>query len=165
MTTIHASCVVFDGHGILIRGESGAGKSRFAHLILLRAPLYGRTAMLVGDDRLHVEARDGELLASAPDALKGLLEVRGLGLIRLPHAAEARLDLAIDLVPVEEVPRMPAPEQAQTFLHGVTLPRAFAASPERGLDILLTMFGEAEAVLDPNTALASVRFDGKTRRP
>ena len=52
MTTIHASCVVVNGTGVLIRGAAGAGKSRLAHKILLAAPVYGFDARLVADDRL-----------------------------------------------------------------------------------------------------------------
>jgi HPr kinase/phosphorylase len=165
VSTVHASCVTFGGRGLLIRGESGAGKSRLAHLILLRAPLYGISAQLVADDRVALTERDGGLFARAPEALAGLLEVRGLGLVRMPFERETRLDLVIDLQPQEDIPRLPAGEELQADINGVTLPRCFGKSPESSLDVLLTIWDHAHNTLETNSALASVTFDGKTVRP
>lgn len=64
--------------------------------------------MLVADDRVEVEAG----VARAPAALAGLLEVRGLGIVRLPHAARARLALAVVL---ERGPRLPHPARHDTL--------------------------------------------------
>lgn len=165
MATIHASCVEFGGCGVLIRGASGAGKSRTAHILINRAPLYGITAQLVGDDRIALERREDGLVARAPETLAGLLEVRGLGLVRLPHLPETRLGLVLDLRSEEQIPRMPSPDDLQTEIEGVTLPLCIAASPESSLDVLLTIYGHSGGTLEHNSALASVRFDGKTKRP
>jgi HPr kinase/phosphorylase len=165
MATIHASCVDFGGCGLLIRGASGAGKSRLAHILIHQAPLFGLKAVLVADDRVALERRENALFASAPEAIAGLLEVRGLGLARYPFLKETRLDLVIDLRSEEEIPRMPAPDDLCTELDGVTLPLCFAASPESSLDVLLTICGHSGGTLEQNSALASVRFDGKTKRP
>ena len=162
MTTIHASCVAVGATGVLVRGGSGAGKSRLAHRILLQAPLYGLEARLVADDRVALDRTAGGLLARPPEALRGLLEVRGVGIVRLPFAAEIRLGLVLDLLPLADIPRMPDAGQSQVCLEGVTLPRAFAAGPETGLEVLLTVMGQGGARLDPDLPLASVRFDGKT---
>lgn len=165
MPTIHASCVTFGGCGILIRGASGSGKSRLAHFLINRAPLFGIESRLVGDDRIALERRDDALFASAPEAIAGLLEVRGLGLIRLPYIKEARLGLVIDLLPETEIPRLPDPEDLSAQLEGVSMPRSFSASPDATLDILLTIYGHSGGSLEDHSALASVRFDGKTKRP
>jgi hypothetical protein len=133
--------------------------------MVLRGPHYGIAAMLVADDRVALETEDGTLTARAPEALAGLLEVRGLGLVRLPYLPQTRLDLVLDILPEGEIPRLPAPEDCEISLNGVTLPRAFAISPESGLDVLLTINGQSGSMLDPHVALASVRFDGKTKRP
>lgn len=164
MATIHASCVTFGGVGILIRGPSGSGKSRLAHFLINRGPLFGMTAQLVGDDRIVLEKRDNALFARVPEPIAGLLEVRGLGLIRLPYLEECRLALVIDLYPENEIPRLPLPGEFCTELEGVSLPRCFSASPEATLDVLLTMSGHSGGTLDENSALASVEFDGKTER-
>jgi HPr kinase/phosphorylase len=165
MSTVHASCVSFGGRGILIRGASGAGKSRLAHIMILRGPLYGFEVMLVADDRVAVTVEGGILTGRPPEVLAGLLEVRGLGLIRLPYLPQSRLDLVLDLLPEGEIPRLPTPEDCEISLDGVTLPRVFAITPESGLDVLLTISGQSGSLLDPYVALASVTFDGKTKGP
>ena len=93
---VHASCAARDGHGVLLIGASGSGKSD----LLLRLLDHGFN--LVADDR--VEIHEGH--ASPPAALAGLLEIRGLGIVRLPYQAPVRLALAVDLV---AGPRLPAP--------------------------------------------------------
>ena len=165
MPTIHATCITWSGCGLLIRGASGAGKSRLAHFLINRAPLFGIEACLVGDDRIAIDRRGDALFARVPEAIAGLLEVRGVGLIRLPHVQEARLGLVIDILPKEEIPRLPRPEDLCTPLEGVSLPRCFSASVEGTLDIILTLCGHAGGTLEEQSALASVTFDGKTKRP
>lgn len=165
MSSIHASAVRFGGTGVLIRGASGAGKSRLAQMLLLRGGLFGHEARLVADDRVLLEELDGRLIARAPEAIAGLIEVRGLGIVRFPHLSDAALDLVIDLVPASDLPRLPTIEELQVTFGGVTLPRAFASSPESGLEILLILKGQSGAVPSRDIALASVRFDGKTERP
>jgi len=91
MTNLHGSVVAFGARGLLILGASGSGKSALA----LR--LVQRGAALVADDRVQVVRRGGALVASAPAALQGLIEVRGVGLLRLPPVPEAVLTLAVDL--------------------------------------------------------------------
>ena len=88
---IHATCVAVDGRGLLILGASGAGKSRLA------LEMIALGATLVADDRTALARRDGGLLASAPPALAGLIEARGVGLLRLPHASDVPVAAALDL--------------------------------------------------------------------
>jgi serine kinase of HPr protein (carbohydrate metabolism regulator) len=111
---IHASCVVLSEAGtpfgappeagILILGESGSGKSELALCLIERG------ARLVADDRTDVWVENGALLARAPPALAGLIEVRGVGIVALPFAAQARIALAVTLVEPGDVPRMPPKE-------------------------------------------------------
>lgn len=86
---LHASCAARDAHGVLLLGPPGSGKSD----LLLR--LLDRGFALVADDRVEVE--NG--VATAPAALAGLVEARGLGILRLPYQASARLALAVALAP------------------------------------------------------------------
>jgi HPr kinase/phosphorylase len=95
---VHGSCAAHDGAGVLLLGPSGAGKSD----LVLR--LLERGFMLVADDRVDIDAG----FASPPAALAGLLEVRGLGILRLPHAARVPLRLAATLGPPSA--RLPTPE-------------------------------------------------------
>lgn len=124
MLTIHATCVAIAGAAVLLRGPSGAGKSDLA-LRLLDAG-----AALVADDQTRLQRDGGRLIASAPPALRGLLEIRGLGPVSHPCSGPAPVALLIDLVPRIEVPRLPEP-QFETLLD-TALPRlslhAFDAS-------------------------------------
>lgn len=94
---IHASCAARDGAGVLLLGPSGAGKSDMVVRLL------DHGFLLVADDR--VEIADGHAQPAA--GLAGLLEVRGLGILRLPHVASVRLELAVQLGPDGE--RLPGP--------------------------------------------------------
>lgn len=88
---VHGSAVAAGSAGLLILGESGSGKS---HLAL---ELIALGAALVADDRIVLIREAGEPpLMSAPEAIAGLIEARGVGLIRLPHTT-ARLHMIVDL--------------------------------------------------------------------
>ncbi len=114
MLTIHASCVSIEGVALLLRGPSGAGKSDLA-LRLLDAG-----AELIADDQTCLRHDHGLLIASAPDRLRSLLEVRGLGPVRVPAAAPAPVALILDLVALQDVPRLPEPRYEDIL--DVTLP-------------------------------------------
>ena len=109
---IHASCVVLAGKGVLIMGDSGSGKSDLA----LR--LIDEGARLVADDRCELFIAGGKLWARAPAAIAGLLEMRGIGIIALPHAARARIAMAVRLN-ARAQPRLPPPAfyQPPALLH------------------------------------------------
>ena len=95
---LHASCVARDRAAVLLLGPSGCGKSDLALRLL------GRNFALVADDRVIIQ---NGIVRPAP-ALAGLLEVRGLGILRLPHLREARLALVAQLGTPE---RLPAPSR------------------------------------------------------
>lgn len=90
--TLHATSAAVDGRGLLILGPSGAGKSSLA----LRLITLG--AVLVSDDRTLVTVQGGRLQASCPNPdLVGLIEVRGVGLLRAPALPFADVRLVVDL--------------------------------------------------------------------
>ncbi len=95
---LHASCAAREGHGVLLLGPSGVGKSD----LLLRLLNHG--FVLVADDQVCIL----EGVASAPVMLAGLLEVRGLGIVKLPFIRHCHLVLAIELA---RASRMPHPIQ------------------------------------------------------
>lgn len=98
--TIHASCVAIDGAAVLIEGRSGAGKSDLA----LR--LIDRGATLVSDDYTLLVRKGQTLLAHPPANLAGRIEVRGIGIVEMPHLADVAVKLLVAIV--EAPPRMPA---------------------------------------------------------
>ena len=125
--TIHASAVLVGARAVLIEGLAGAGKSRLV-LGLLQAADAGSLpfARLVADDRAHIEAMHGRLLVRPADELAGLLEVRGLGIRRLPFEPVAVVGLAVELG-VPEAERLPQPQARETVIAGVRLPRLAVA--------------------------------------
>ncbi len=108
---VHATAIALDGRAALIRGAPGMGKSDLALRCLSLAPsrLLPHAAGLVADDQVRLHVRDGKLYASAPAGLAGKLEVRGLGIMRVPSVAEAEAALIVDLVAREAVERLPDP--------------------------------------------------------
>ncbi|MCK8783897.1 aldolase [Roseomonas sp. NAR14] len=102
---VHASCAARGNDAVLLLGPPGAGKSDLV-LRLLQAGW-----CLVADDQVSLQATGGEVTASAPDALRGLLEVRGLGIFRDLPSTHAALRLAVELVPRDAVPRLPEPRR------------------------------------------------------
>jgi HPr kinase/phosphorylase len=142
--TVHASCVLVSARAVLIRGQSGAGKSRLA-LGLIQAGESGglRFARLVADDRVHLTTAGGRLLARAADQLAGLLEVRGVGLLRLPYEACAVVGLIIDL-DAKDARRLPDPEQRRAIVEGIPLPRLAVASGAAPLPAVISLLNSPE---------------------
>jgi HPr kinase/phosphorylase len=138
-TTVHASAVLVGARAVLIRGPSGAGKSRLA-LDLIEAARAGalRFARLVADDRVHLEPAAGRLLARPAEALAGLLEVRGVGLLRLGHEPSAVVGFVVDLA-AADAERLPAPEKRQIEIEGITVPRLAVAPGAAALPAVLTL--------------------------
>ncbi len=108
---------------MLIRGPSGAGKSRLAFELVL-AGRAGQIppAVLVGDDRVHLEASQSHLVVRPAPELTGLIEVRGLGIHRCEFAREAIVGLVVDLS-AADAERLPPPEVLWTEILGIKLPR------------------------------------------
>ncbi len=118
--SIHATCIALHGVGLLLRGASGLGKSDLA----LR--LIDGGATLVSDDRTLIStaitAGGTILVAAPPPGLAGLLEVRGLGIVRLPYQSLCPVQMIVDLLPDGDRPdRLPDPDTES--LLDVTLPR------------------------------------------
>ncbi len=132
---VHASCVAIGGRGVLLAGRSGAGKSDLA----LR--LIDRGATLVSDDYTELRRIGETLLARAPAAISGKIELRGVGIIELEPAADVPICLYADLDAAPE--RLP--EAAALRLAGATVPRIALAALEPSaplkLEYALVNFG------------------------
>lgn len=111
--TVHASCVAIDGRAILIEGRSGEGKSDLA----LR--LIDRGAALVSDD-YTLCLRDGaKLVGKPPETIAGKIEVRGVGLVEMPHLTVAPISLVVTIL--DSPPRLPEPQTRR--IAGVDVPQ------------------------------------------
>jgi serine kinase of HPr protein (carbohydrate metabolism regulator) len=121
--SVHASAVLVGDRAVLIRGPSGSGKSRLAFDLIL-AGRAGQipAAVLVGDDRVYLEAAQGRLKVRPVRELAGLIEIRGLGIRRCDFAEQAVVGLVVDLS-AADADRMPTPDALFATVLGVILPR------------------------------------------
>jgi HPr kinase/phosphorylase len=135
--TVHASAVLVGARAVLIRGPSGSGKSQLA-LALVRAAETGRLAFarLVSDDRSHLEAHHGRLLVRPAAELAGLIEVRGLGIRRLPYEPAALVGLVVDLA-APDGERLPAAAGQRAVIDGITVSRLAVAPGADPLPMVL----------------------------
>ncbi|MFD2265349.1 HPr kinase/phosphorylase [Lacibacterium aquatile] len=120
---LHATCVALGDVGVLLRGPSGSGKSDLA----LR--LIDGGAELVGDDQVMVMGGDGLLTANPHHNIAGQLEVRGLGILTIPHRPIVVIQLVVHLGG-DQIERLPDPQYEE--IQGVRVPsirlNAFEAS-------------------------------------
>ena len=110
---LHASAIAFSAEGergddawigLLIMGRSGAGKSELA------LELIGHGARLVADDQTEVTRAGDRIWLSAPAAIRGMIELRGLGVLRATPLNCASLAAIVDL-DVTETERLPKPRR------------------------------------------------------
>ena len=142
--SVHASCVLVGARALLIRGPSASGKSQLALELIHAADTGGlRFARLVADDRVHLTAAGGRLLARPAVSLAGLIELRGTGLLRLPYEPCAVIGLVVDLS-AGDSSRLPAPEQRQVLLDGISLPRLAVASGVTPLPAVMALLNSPE---------------------
>ena len=111
--TLHASTVAREGHAVLITGPSGAGKSD------LTLRLIDRGFILVSDDQTIVKRQGDRLLASAPPAIAGRLEIRGIGIVEIETVEDVPVALIVELT--GELLRMPDENRERPIL-GIPLP-------------------------------------------
>jgi HPr kinase/phosphorylase len=105
--TVHATALVIEKKGVLLRGPSGSGKSDLA----LR--LIDDGAVLISDDRTVLIQRDGNVVAQCPASIAGKLEVRGVGILDVPYIEEAALSMIVNLVESDQVERLPLRSKAE----------------------------------------------------
>lgn len=115
---LHSSAVAFDTPvgqaGVLIVGKSGSGKSELA------LELTSLGARLIADDQTELRREGDRIRLFVPPPLRGLIELRGLGILRAEYTEGAALAVVVDL---DEVETKRLPERHVTTLLGLTLPR------------------------------------------
>ena len=102
--TVHATCIAIKGVGILLRGVAGSGKSDLAYRLITE-----HGALLVADDQTVLTPGKSCASATCKEGWAGQLELRGLGIVTVPHEQDVPIGLVIDLVDRGEVPRLPEP--------------------------------------------------------
>jgi serine kinase of HPr protein (carbohydrate metabolism regulator) len=96
---LHASSVALDGRAVLISGPSGSGKSD------LTLRLLDRGFTLVSDDRTIVRKQGSQLIASAPETIKGKLEIRGVGIVDMETVSDIPIAMVVELT--SDIQRLP----------------------------------------------------------
>jgi len=98
-TSIHACFLEIYDVGTLLIGESGIGKSEIS------LDLIKRGHRIIADDMVDISLVRGELIGKCPDVLKGMMEVRGIGVIDVSRMfginsimQSSAIDAAINLV-------------------------------------------------------------------
>jgi len=136
--TVRGTTIAIGGRGVLLRGESGRGKSDLA----LR--LIDRGAVLVSDDPDRRRREGGHLLASAPATIGGKIEMRGVGIVAVPAASDIPICLVADLDAAPE--RLP-PGPDETTVVGTIVPvmavAALEASAALKVEAALRLYGLA----------------------
>ena len=110
---LHATAVALDGRAVLISGPSGSGKSDLALRML------DRGFVLVSDDRTIVRKEGTRLVATAPETIKGKLEVRGVGIVEMEHQNNLPVALVVELT--RDIQRMPD-ENRERMILGIAIP-------------------------------------------
>lgn len=146
---VHGTTVALGTQGVLLRGPSGSGKSDLALRFLAdsgKFPYPEEARSLVADDQTVLTLLDARIVASVPATIAGLLEVRGVGLVRVPETGSASgspitLRLVIDLVPASAIERLPDTETTTEIL-GCRIPcrRLAAFEPSAALKLALMLY-------------------------
>jgi HPr kinase/phosphorylase len=145
--SVHASAVLVENRAVLIRGPSGAGKSRLAFDLVL-AGRSGQISpvVLIGDDRVRLDASGGQLWVRPAGELAGLIEIRGLGIRRCDFVAEAIVGLVVDLG-AADAERLPPAEKLLTRLSGVLIPRIPVAAGFVALPLVVAALTTTEGTV------------------
>lgn len=144
-TVLHGTAVQllgarFEPSAVLLRGLSGAGKSDLA------ARLIDAGGLLISDDQVGLQRRQDKIFADCVESIRGLLEMRGVGLLSYPVADATRLRLVVDLVKKEDVPRLPDWDELEIL--GVAVPRIKLCAFE--ISAALKVMRAMEVVHDPS---------------
>ena len=134
MSAQHASAVCLDGQAVMLIGKSGSGKSSLA-----LALIEGHGATLIGDDQLLVTAQADGLYVAPHARLAGLIEMRGLGLLRRDYRQNITLALVVDLVTQDATPRLAEAAFYHQDGQDVPLLRLHGHDPHTALKIKLAL--------------------------
>ena len=134
--SLHATTVAKNGRAVVLAGRSGSGKSDLALRLL------DRGFVLVSDDQTVLKLAEGRVIAAAPPAIKGKLEVRGIGIVEIESIDDVPVSLIVELG--GEIDRLPEEGRARLLL-GTKIPLvgidAFTASAQAKVALALDLLG------------------------
>lgn len=109
--SLHGTLISHQGIGCLILGWSGSGKSRLA----IEAMMLG--AKLIADDQVQLSLNTGMLMGAPARGLQGVIEMRGLGLVKLPDTAGQHVvHLIAEITQIEQIERLPTVRETRELL-------------------------------------------------
>lgn len=124
---LHGGLLSIYGKGVLIRGESGMGKSEIALELIKRGHL------LVADDRVDCYRIHNKIVGKAPELLSGMLEIRGIGIINVARMfgvssvlPKTQVDFQVNLEmwkPDQDYDRVGIEEKKHENILGVDIPK------------------------------------------
>ena len=124
---LHGGLLSIYGKGVLIRGESGMGKSEIALELIKRGHL------LVADDRVDCYRIHNKIVGKAPELLSGMLEIRGIGIINVARMfgvssvlPKTQVDFQVNLEmwkPDQDYDRVGIEEKKHKNILGVDIPK------------------------------------------
>lgn len=129
---LHASCVAYQGRGVLVLGRSGSGKSG------LCLQLMGLGAGLVADDQTQLWQGKNCVMADAPATIKGQIEARGVGILNAPAVGPVPVALVVDMNALE---KSRLPDQKEITLLAQCLPLLHNPEMEHFPAAILTYLG------------------------
>ena len=118
----HATAIVVNRTGLLFVGASGSGKSELAFSFITEAQRCGHHAALVADDQVFLTCRGGLVTAERPEAIAGLIELRGSGIVKVESIASAVMHYAITPELSPQIPRLPPENEVVRLMPGMSLP-------------------------------------------
>jgi serine kinase of HPr protein (carbohydrate metabolism regulator) len=124
-TLVHGTAVVVGTTGIILVGPSGSGKSAMALRMISEARRVGQFSALLSDDQVFVESVNGRIVGTLPEAIRGMIELRGSGIGRLATIDTAVLHLALQPIIADSASRIPEENQRWQAEDGLSLPLYF----------------------------------------
>jgi len=146
---LQATCVAINSYCVLLIGESGSGKSDLA----LR--LINRGASLVSDDRVNLMKNRNTIIASSPENIAGLLEVRGIGIFKMKTQNNISLSLVIKLDGKDSIERLPDPEFYECM--GIKIPQIHICPFEASAPVKIEM--AVAALSDGSLTVGALKSD------
>lgn len=140
----HGTALVIGTTGLILVGPSGSGKSGLAVRLMAAARRSGHFAALVADDQVFIDWVNGRAIATAPETIKGMIELYGSGIGKMPTTDRAILHLALQPVAADSATRIPEDGRRWPPGEADTLPLAFidraVTDPFDRLTVLISGF-------------------------
>ena len=126
-TNLHGGLLNIYGKGVLIRGDSGLGKSEIALELIKRGHI------LIADDRVDCYRIHNSIIGKAPELLRDMLELRGVGVINVARmfgvssvAEKTKIDFQVTLEQWDrnrEYDRVGIEERKYEDILGIKIPK------------------------------------------